>query len=60
MLANGAYSVSVKTVDGNGTTADVPFSVNGKITGITKGSSGVSVQMGDAVVPMSNVQTISS
>lgn len=58
-MPNGAYGVSVKTVDGNGTTADVPFSVNGKITGITKGSSGVSIQMGDAVVPMSNVQSVS-
>lgn len=59
-LSDGPYSVSVKTVDGNGTTTDVPFSVNGKITGITKGDSGVSVQMGGAVIPMSNVQSISS
>lgn len=59
-LSDGAYSVSVKTVDSAGTTSDVAFSVTGTITGIQKGSSDMQVQLGSATIPMSSVTNVSS
>jgi flagellar basal-body rod modification protein FlgD len=59
-LSDGAYSVSVKTVDSTGTTSDVPFSVTGTITGIQKGKADMQVQLGSASIPMSSVTNVSS
>lgn len=58
-LADGAYSVSVKTMDSTGTTSDLPFSVSGTVTGVSKGSSGVVVEMGRASIPVSSVTNFS-
>ena len=58
-LSDGAYSVAVKSVDGRGNTADVPFTVRGTVTGMKKGSAGMNVVMGDAEIPLSNVQSTS-
>lgn len=59
-MPDGAYSVSVKTVDSTGNTSDVAFNVNGTITGITKGAHDIYVKMGQAVIPMSDVATVTS
>ncbi|KXV06486.1 flagellar hook assembly protein FlgD [Acetobacter malorum] len=59
-MPDGAYSVSVKTVDSGGTTSDVAFNVNGTITGVTKGANDIYIKMGGAVVPMADVSTVSS
>lgn len=58
-LADGAYSVSVKKMDSQGGTIDVPFYVSGKVTGVRKGDSGVDIMMGDAEAPLSGVQSLS-
>ncbi|GAB6969152.1 flagellar hook capping FlgD N-terminal domain-containing protein [Komagataeibacter kakiaceti JCM 25156] len=58
-LSNGAYSVAVETIDSSGTTSAVPFTVNGTITGVTKGTSDMEVEMGTADIPMSEVTNIS-
>ncbi|MCE2576815.1 flagellar hook assembly protein FlgD [Komagataeibacter sp. FNDCR2] len=58
-LSNGAYSVAVETIDSTGTTSAVPFTVNGTITGVTKGTSDMEVEMGTADIPMSEVTNIS-
>ncbi|PHI96340.1 flagellar biosynthesis protein FlgD [Parasaccharibacter apium] len=58
-LSDGAYSVAVKTVDSRGNTADVPFTVKGTVTAVKKGSSGMNVMMGDAEVPMTDIQAAS-
>ena len=58
-LADGAYSVSVQTIDSTGTTSEVPFTVNGTITGIQKSASGMMAQMGSASIPMSDIVNVS-
>ncbi|WP_062165222.1 flagellar hook assembly protein FlgD [Asaia bogorensis] len=58
-LADGAYSVAVKTIDSTGTTSDVPFTVTGIVTGVTKGSSDLEIQMGGATIPLSNITNFS-
>ncbi|MCX5618099.1 flagellar biosynthesis protein FlgD [Bombella sp. TMW 2.2543] len=58
-LSDGAYSVAVKTVDSQGNTSDVPFTIKGTVTGMKKSSTGMNVLMGDAEIPMSSVQATS-
>ncbi|MBO1324754.1 flagellar biosynthesis protein FlgD [Acetobacter sp. TBRC 12305] len=58
-LADGAYSVSVETIDSSGTTSEVPFTVSGTITGVEKGTSDMMVEMGSASIPMSDLVNIS-
>ncbi|RFD21551.1 flagellar biosynthesis protein FlgD [Komagataeibacter melaceti] len=59
-LSDGAYSVAVETMDSTGATSAVPFTVSGKVTGVTKGSSDMEVEMGSADIPMSDVTNLSS
>ncbi|QHI96492.1 flagellar biosynthesis protein FlgD (plasmid) [Aristophania vespae] len=59
-LPDGAYSVAVKTADTAGNSYDMPFLVNGKITGVRKGSDGLYIEMGEAVAPMVDVKTEST
>ncbi|NVN10204.1 flagellar hook capping FlgD N-terminal domain-containing protein [Nguyenibacter vanlangensis] len=59
-LSDGAYNVSVETIGSSGTTSDVPFTVTGTITGMTKGASGMEAQMGSANIPMSDITNLSS
>ncbi|QHM90224.1 flagellar hook assembly protein FlgD [Acetobacter pasteurianus] len=59
-LSDGAYSVAVKTMNSSGVTSDVSFAVNGTITGITKGSTDMEAEMGEAEVPLSSVSSISA
>jgi flagellar basal-body rod modification protein FlgD len=59
-LADGAYSVAVKTMDSAGNTSDVPFTVTGTITGIQTGTNDMQVQMGGATIPMSQLINVSS
>lgn len=56
-LPDGSYSVALKTVDNTGTTSNVPYTITGKITGVKKGNTGLSVMMGSTEVPMSSVQS---
>ncbi|MBL7236461.1 MAG: flagellar biosynthesis protein FlgD [Komagataeibacter hansenii] len=58
-LSDGSYSVAVETIDSSGDTSAVPFTVNGTITGVTKGSSDMEVEMGSAEIPMSDVTNVS-
>ncbi|RUT26221.1 flagellar biosynthesis protein FlgD [Asaia sp. W19] len=58
-LADGAYSVAVKTIDSTGTTSDLPFTIKGIVTGVTKGSSDLEIQMGAATIPLSNITNFS-
>ena len=57
-LANGTYNIAVQTQDAAGNASAVPFTINGTITGVSKSSSGVSVQMGSESVDMNNVNTL--
>ncbi|NVN02672.1 MULTISPECIES: flagellar hook assembly protein FlgD [Asaia] len=59
-LADGAYSVSVKTIDSTGTTSDLPFTIKGTVTGVHKGSSELEVEMGGASIPLSNITNFSA
>lgn len=54
-LADGAYSVSVKTIDSTGTTSDLPFTIKGTVTGVHKGASDLEVEMGRASIPLSSI-----
>ncbi|WP_025885176.1 flagellar hook assembly protein FlgD [Asaia prunellae] len=54
-LADGAYSVSVKTIDSTGTTSDLPFTIKGTVTGVHKGSSDLEVEMGQTSIPLANI-----
>lgn len=58
-LPDGAYTVSVKSMDKAGNIFDVPFTVNGFITGIRKGASDMQIDIGRVSVPMSNVIKVS-
>lgn len=58
-LSDGSYSVAVETIDSSGDTSAVPFTVDGTITGVTKGSSDMEVEMGSAEIPMSDVTNVS-
>ncbi len=57
--ANGAYGIALE----NGTTASnavaVPFSVVGTVTGVQNTASGIQLEMGDLLVPLSDVQSAS-
>ena len=57
-LANGAYNIAVQTQDAAGNASAVPFTVNGTITGVSKSSGGVSVQMGSESVDMNDVTSL--
>ena len=57
-LSDGTYNIAVQTQDATGTNSSVPFTVNGIITGISKSSGGVSVQMGAETVDMNNVNSL--
>jgi flagellar basal-body rod modification protein FlgD len=58
-LTDGAYSVAVETINASGVTSAVPFTVSGTITGVTKGSSDMEVEMGGADIPLSDVTSTS-
>lgn len=59
-LSDGGYSVAVQTLSTSGSTAAVPFTVSGTITGINKTSSELEAQMGSASIPMSDINNVSS
>ncbi|MFT8419255.1 MAG: flagellar hook capping FlgD N-terminal domain-containing protein [Acetobacter sp.] len=59
-LSDGAYNVSVKTMDSSGNTSDATFTVTGTITGIQTGTDDMEVQMGSATIPMSKVTKVST
>ncbi|GBR09804.1 MULTISPECIES: flagellar hook assembly protein FlgD [Asaia] len=59
-LADGAYSVSVKTIDSTGATSDLPFTIKGTVTGVHKGSSELEVEMGRASIPLSSITNFSA
>lgn len=57
-LMNGTYNIAVQTEDRAGNASGVPFTVSGIITGVSKSSSGVSVQMGSENVNMNNINSL--
>src|ERR1700712_3731419 len=57
-LADGAYGVAVETQDASGNTSGVAFSGTGTVTGVSKSTTGVSLQMGAESVDMTNVTSI--
>jgi len=57
---DGAYTVSAQAVAADGSTSAVPFSVVGTVTGVTTGSTGVTVDLGSLAVNMSNVTSVAN
>lgn len=57
-VAKGTYNIAVQTQDAAGNASGVPFTMNGIITGVSKSSNGVSIQMGTESVDMNNVSSL--
>ncbi len=58
-MADGAYGVTVNAVGSNGSTTSVPFTVNGTVSGVTSGTSGVQLQLGTLAVPFTSLASMS-
>lgn len=58
-LSDGSYNIAVQTADTSGNTFDVPFTVTGTVTGVTRNGSSIYVKMGDSIIDMSNVNSFS-
>lgn len=59
-LSNGAYTVAVEGNSTDGTTVALPTTVTGTVTGVSKGTSGVNIDMGSATINMSDLTGFSS
>ena len=59
-LSNGAYTVAVEGSSTDGTGVSLPTTVTGTVTGVSKGSSGVNIDMGDAIIDISDLTGFSS
>lgn len=58
-MPDGAYTVAVEGANPDGSTAALPFSVIGTITGVATNSSGtLNLQLGAASMPFSSVQQV--
>lgn len=58
-LSDGSYNIAVQTADTSGNTSDVPFTVTGTVTGVTRNGSSIYVNMGDSTIDMSDVNSFS-
>ncbi len=56
---DGAYNVTVTGTNSAGTTASLPFTVSGTVTGVVDNSGTMEVQMGAQTAPFSAVQSVS-
>lgn len=54
-LGNGAYTVAVEGSSTDGSSVALSTTVTGTVTGVSKGSSGVNIDMGDATINMSDL-----
>lgn len=58
-MPDGAYTVAVEGANPDGSTAALPFSVGGTITGVNTGSSGaLQLELGATTVPFSSVTQV--
>lgn len=58
-LSDGSYNIAIETSDSAGNTTAVPFTVSGKVTGVTSGDGVIYVDMGASQVDMSKVSSFS-
>lgn len=58
-MSDGQYFVAVEGTGTSGETASFPTTVSGTVTGLTRTSSGINVQMGSATVPLSDLDGFS-
>ncbi|MBS1019642.1 flagellar biosynthesis protein FlgD [Gluconobacter cerinus] len=58
-MSDGQYFVAVEGTGTSGETASFPTTVSSTVTGLTRTSSGVNVQMGSATVPLSDLDGFS-
>lgn len=54
-LNDGAYTVAVEGSSTDGTSVALPTTITGTVTGVSKSSSGVNIDMGDATIDMSDL-----
>ena len=59
-LSNGAYTVAVEGSSTDGTSVALPTTITGTVTGVSKGSTGVNIDMGSATINMSDLTGFSS
>lgn len=59
-LSDGAYTVSVEGSSTDGTSVALPTTITGTVTGVSKGTTGVNIDMGDATIDMSNLTGFST
>jgi flagellar basal-body rod modification protein FlgD len=57
---DGAYTVQVQAIGGNGASAQVPFTVTGTATAVQNNAGTVDLQMGGLNVPFSSVVSVGS
>lgn len=57
-LPDGAYTVTVNSIDAQGQTAAVPFTVTGTVTSVQNQNGTVQLQMGGLAVPFTAIQSV--
>lgn len=57
-VPDGAYKIAVIGANPDGSTAAIPFTVGGTVTGVQNQSTGVQLQLGGLAVPFSSVQSL--
>ncbi|MEN3168081.1 flagellar hook capping FlgD N-terminal domain-containing protein [Gluconobacter sp. OJB] len=58
-LSDGGYTVAVEGNSTDGTSVVLPTTVTGTVTGVSKGNSGVNIDMGGATISMSDLTRFS-
>ncbi len=59
-LSDGAYTVAVEGSSTDGTSVALPTTITGTVTGVSKGTTGVNIDMGGASIDMSDLTGFSS
>ncbi len=57
-MPDGAYTVSVNAVAGNGATSPLSFTTGGTVTGVVNNAGTVDMQFGGVTLPLSDLATI--
>ncbi len=57
-VPDGAYKIAVIGANPDGSTAAIPFTVGGTVTGVTNSNNAVQLQLGGLAVPFSSVQSL--
>ncbi|GBR55024.1 flagellar hook assembly protein FlgD [Gluconobacter sphaericus] len=59
-LSDGAYTVAVEGSSTDGTSVALPTTITGTVTSVSKGTTGVNIDMGDATIDMSDLTGFST